>query len=146
MRERKMNKSTPHTPAPVPDRQRRQWLTAIGAGLGLSWAGVAPAQPGGARSAYRLLLNTGLSGPVAFVLLAQDKGYLRDEGLDVQGPVRAINRGLADTARNPDDGRLRRLIDRIVRVKRLPRTPSVEEVFDRSLLPPLADRVRHLAG
>ena len=45
-----------------------------------------------------------------------------------------------------DDERLRRLIDRIVRVKRLPRTPSVEEVFDRSLLPPLADRVRHLAG
>lgn len=45
-----------------------------------------------------------------------------------------------------DDERLRRLIDRIVRVKRLPRTPSVEEVFDRSLLPPLADRIRDLVG
>jgi NitT/TauT family transport system substrate-binding protein len=364
-----MNTSNPRKPAPAPDRPRRQWLAAIGAGLGLSWAGLAHAQPSGGRSAYRLLLNTSLSGPVAFFLLAQDKGYLRDEGLDVQfsggpgaaamvpmvregtyefgygdisalieriargqpgaGPVavyttfnvvpftiavdacgsikqprdllgkrivghandaalltfdlyaeaaglqlegvqvdgsmgsmgsavkdmlqgqgadgvfgfvntliasaapygvdpaslrflswsdvlpemygntlfvtretyqrdmpavqslvRAINRAVGDTARNPeaaiesllrhapasdravnlrrlqgtlaiemahpegrrigigdmDDERLQRLIDRIVRVKRLPRTPSVEEVFDRSLLPPLADRVRHLAG
>ena len=31
----------------------------------------------------RLLLNTSLSGPVAFFLLAQDRGYLGDEGLDV---------------------------------------------------------------
>lgn len=358
-----------HTPAPAPDRLRRQWLAAIGASLGLSWAGLTHAQPSDGRSASSLLLNTGLSGPVAFFLLAQDKGYLRDEGLDVQfsggpgaaamvpmvrdgafefgygdisalieriargqpgagpvavyptfnvvpftiavdaggpikqprdllgkrvlghandaalltfdlyaeaagfdvhgvkvdgsmgsmgsavkemlqgqgadgvfgfvntliaaaapfggapeslrilnwsdalpemyantlfvtrqtyqrdkpavqGLVRAINRGLADTVRNPqaaiesllhhapgsdravnlrrlqgtsaiemahpegrrigigdmDDERLRRLIDRIVRVKRLPRRPSVEEVFDRSLLPPLADRVRHLVG
>lgn len=31
----------------------------------------------------RLLLNTSLSGPVAFFLLAQDRGYLRAAGLDV---------------------------------------------------------------
>jgi NitT/TauT family transport system substrate-binding protein len=368
MREHKMNESTPHIRVPAPDQKRRHWLGTIGAGLGLAWAGVAHTQPGGGKSAYRLLLNTGLSGPVAFFLLAQDKGYLRDEGLEVQfsggpgaaamvpmvregafefgygdisslieriargqpgagpvavyttfnvvpftiavdargpikqprdllgkrivghandaalltfdlyaeaaglqpqgvqvdgsmgsmgsavkdmlqgqgadgvfgfvntliasaapygvdpaslrflnwsdvlpemygnslfvtrqtyqrdkpavqGLVRAINRAVGDTARHPeaaiesllrhapasdravnlrrlqgtlaiemahpegrrigigdmDDERLRRLIDRIVRVKRLPRTPSVEEVFDRSFLPPLADRVRHLA-
>ena len=363
-----MNDVTRHIPVPAPDRQRRQWLGAIGAGWALSWSGLTPAQPGAGKSTYRLLLNTSLSGPVAFFLLAQDKGYLREEGLDlqfsggpgaaamvpmvregafefgygdisalieriargqpgagpvavyttfnvvpftiavdargpikqprdllgkrilghasdaalltfdlyadaagfqaqgaqvdgsmgsmgsavkqmlqgqgadgvfgfvntliasaapygvdpaslrflnwsdvlpemygntlfvtrrayqgdkpaVQGLVRAINRAVGDTARTPDaaiesllrhapasdravnlrrlqgtlaiemahpegrrigigdmdDERLRRLIDRIVRVKRLPRTPSVEEVFDRSFLPPLADRVRNLA-
>ena len=31
----------------------------------------------------RRRLNTSLSGPVAFFLLAQDRGYLRDEGLDI---------------------------------------------------------------
>lgn len=84
MRERKMNKFDLKRPTPAPDWQRRQWLAAIGAGLGGACAGWAHAQLGGARSAYRLLLNTGLSGPVAFFLLAQDKGYLRHEGLDVQ--------------------------------------------------------------
>ncbi len=350
-----------------PDLQRRRWLGALGAGLGLSWLGAAHSQSG--AGAHRLLLNTGLSGPVAFFLLAQDRGYLRDEGLAVdfsggpgaaamvpmvregsfefgygdisalieriargrpgegpvavyttfntvpftiavdtrgpirqprdllgkrilghagdaalitfdlyadaagidasgvrvdggmggmgsavqdmlrgrggdgvfgfvntliasaapygvdpaslrflnwsevlpemygntlfvtrrayerdkpavQGLVRAVNRGLADTVRDPvaaidslqrhapgsdravnmrrlqgtlaiemahpegrrigigdmDDARLRRLIDRIVRVKRLPRTPAVAEVFDRGFLPPLEQRVRSLAG
>ena len=45
-----------------------------------------------------------------------------------------------------DDERLQRLIERIVRVKRLPRTPGVREVFDRRFLPPLDERVRSLAG
>lgn len=44
-----------------------------------------------------------------------------------------------------DDDRLARAIAQIVAVKRLPRTPSVREVFDRSFLPPLAQRVRSLA-
>ncbi len=44
-----------------------------------------------------------------------------------------------------DDQRLQRLIERLVRVKRLPRTPSVTEVFDRRFLPPLEMRVRSLA-
>jgi NitT/TauT family transport system substrate-binding protein len=44
-----------------------------------------------------------------------------------------------------DDARLERLIAQIVKVKRLPRTPDVREVFDRSFLPPLAQRVRSLA-
>ena len=106
----------------------------------------------------------------------------------LQGLVQAVNRGLVDTVQNPeaaidallrqapgsdrainlrrlqgtlaiemahpegrrigigdmDDQRLERLIERLVRVKRLPRTPSVREVFDRSFLPPLEQRVRSL--
>lgn len=114
--------------------------------------------------------------------------YRRDRQA-VHGVVRALNQGLADTAKNPhqaidallrhapasdglinlrrlqgtlaiemahpeggrigigdmDDQRLKRLIDRLVAVKRLPRTPAVEEVFDRSFLAPLDQRVRSLA-
>lgn len=65
-----------------PDPQRRRWLGALGAGLGLALLGAAHAQSG--MSAHRLLLNTGLSGPVAFFLLAQDRGYLREEGLHIE--------------------------------------------------------------
>lgn len=43
-----------------------------------------------------------------------------------------------------DDSRLERLIRLIVETKNLPRTPSVREVFDRSFLPPLKERVRSL--
>ena len=114
--------------------------------------------------------------------------YQRDRAM-LAGLVRAINQGLADTVRDPqaaiatllrlapgsdaainlrrlqgtlaiemahpegrtigigdmDDQRLQRLIERLVRVKRLPRTPTVREVFDRSFLPPLEMRVRNLA-
>lgn len=103
--------------------------------------------------------------------------------------VRALNRALADTSANPDlaidallrqvpglpreinrvrllgtlqaemahpegariglgdmdDTRLQRMIERIVAVKRLPRTPELGEVFDRSFLPPTAERIRSLA-
>lgn len=79
-----MHPSNPITPLPSTCRQRRQWLGAIGAGLGLSCLGLAQAQSGSGRATYRLLLNTGLSGPVAFFLLAKDQGYLRDERLDVE--------------------------------------------------------------
>jgi NitT/TauT family transport system substrate-binding protein len=113
----------------------------------------------------------------------------RREPQALHGLVRAVNRGLVDTVREPkaaidallrhapgvdrtvnlrrlkgtlamemahpegarigvgdmDDERLARLIALIVRVKRLPRTPTVREVFDRSFLPPLNERVRNLA-
>ncbi len=115
--------------------------------------------------------------------------WLQRDPQAVQGLVRAVNRGLADTVRDPeaaisalarhapgsdrtvnlarlqgtlamemahpegarigigdmDDERLARLIARIVQVKQLPRTPSVREVFDRSWLPPPAERIRSLA-
>jgi hypothetical protein len=32
---------------------------------------------------YKLLLNTSWSGPVSFFPLADDRGYLREEGLDI---------------------------------------------------------------
>ena len=114
--------------------------------------------------------------------------YSRDAQV-LRGLVQAVNQGLADAVREPDaaidallrhapgsdravnlrrlkgtlsiemahperarigigdmdDARLARLIAQIVQVKRLPRTPDVREVFDRSFLPPLAQRVRSLA-
>ncbi len=114
--------------------------------------------------------------------------YRRDPQV-LQGLVRAINRGLVDTVREPeaaidsllrhapgsdravnlqrlkgtlaiemahpegarigvcdmDDERLARFIALIVKIKNLPRKPSVREVFDRSFLPPLNERVRSLA-
>lgn len=113
--------------------------------------------------------------------------YRRDQA-KLPGLVRAINRGLADTVRNPDDAidtlvkregvdrainrtrllgtlqgemthhegarigigdmddaRLERLIKLIVQTKKLPRTPAVREIFDRSFLPPDAERIRSLA-
>ena len=33
---------------------------------------------------YRVLLNSGISGPQAFMMLAQDRGYLREAGVDVE--------------------------------------------------------------
>ena len=45
-----------------------------------------------------------------------------------------------------DDKRLERLIRRIVEVKKLPRTPALAEVFDRSFLPPDNERLRSLAS
>ena len=45
-----------------------------------------------------------------------------------------------------DDLRLSKLIDRIVTVKKLPRTPRLAEVFDRSFLPPESERIRSLAA
>ena len=113
--------------------------------------------------------------------------YRRDQAM-LPGLVRAINRGLADTVRRPDeaidalvkregvdrainrtrlvgtledemahhegarigigdmdDARLERLIGLIVQAKKLPRKPTVREVFDRSFLPPDSERIRSLA-
>jgi NitT/TauT family transport system substrate-binding protein len=44
-----------------------------------------------------------------------------------------------------DDSRLERLIALTVEAKKLPRKPTVREVFDRSFLPPDAERIRSLA-
>ncbi|QKS00438.1 ABC transporter substrate-binding protein [Sphingomonas sp. CL5.1] len=44
-----------------------------------------------------------------------------------------------------DDARLRRMIDLVVAAKKLPRTPAIHEVFDRSFLPPLAERVTDMS-
>src|SRR6187200_1431932 len=33
---------------------------------------------------YRVLLNSGISGPQAFMMLAQDRGYLREARVDVE--------------------------------------------------------------
>ncbi|MFM6993397.1 MAG: ABC transporter substrate-binding protein [Rhodoferax sp.] len=120
-------------------------------------------------------------------LFVTREAYQRDRQ-GVQGLVTAVNRGLVDAVQSPqaaidallrhapgsdravnlrrlqgtfdiemahpecrrigigdmDGQRLQRLIERLVRVKRLPRTPSVDEVFDRSFLPPLEQRVRNL--
>jgi NitT/TauT family transport system substrate-binding protein len=117
------------------------------------------------------------------------RGLLQRDPASVRGLVRAINQGLADTVQDPDaaiaallrhapgseravnltrlkgtlaaemahpegarigigdmdDERLARGIAQIVQVKKLPRTPAVREVFDRSFLPPLAQRIRSLA-
>ena len=114
--------------------------------------------------------------------------YRRDKRA-LTGLVRAVNRALADTVADPnvaidalvrrspsmrrdidhtrlvgtlksemahpegarigigdmDDARLERLIRRIVSVKKLPRTPAVGEVFDRSFLPGDGERIRALA-
>jgi len=55
---------------------RRTALAALAAG-----ALASPVVAQGIR--FKLLLNTSLSGPISFFLLAEDRGYLRDEGLSV---------------------------------------------------------------
>ena len=63
---------------------RRAFLTGMAASLAVPQ--IAFAQPAAAQQqavSLRLLLNTSLSGPVSFFLLAEDKGYLRDAGLTV---------------------------------------------------------------
>ncbi|MFO1115475.1 MAG: ABC transporter substrate-binding protein [Beijerinckiaceae bacterium] len=118
------------------------------------------------------------------------RSVYRNSAPELRKLVRAVNRGLADTAASPDaaidalvravpgvdravdrtrlvgtlkaemanpegarigigdmdDARLARLIERIVSVKKLPRKPRVDEVFDRSFLPPDAERIRTLAA
>jgi uncharacterized protein YlaN (UPF0358 family) len=43
-----------------------------------------------------------------------------------------------------DVERMRRAITLVVEANQLPRAPSVEEIFDRSFLPPAADRLNKL--
>lgn len=67
----------------------------------------------------RLLLNTSLSGPVAFFLVAQDRGYLRDEGLDIVlspgSGVAAIVPQVRHGAYDAGYGDMSALIERIAR-------------------------------
>jgi NitT/TauT family transport system substrate-binding protein len=81
-------------------------------------------------------------------LLARAPGSDRAVNLRRWRGTLAIEMAHPESARigigDMDDARLARMIEQIVRVKRLPRTPSVREVFDRSFLPPLAERVRTL--
>ena len=50
--------------------------------------------------------------------------------------------GLGDV----DDARLKKAIQVLVEADKLPRTPDVKEIFDRSFLPPLAERPRKVTG
>ncbi|MFM2066062.1 MAG: hypothetical protein RLZZ584_971 [Pseudomonadota bacterium] len=98
---------------------RRRCTAALTAALGLALAGAAPAQPRPSAATLRLLLNTSLSGPVAFFLLAQDRGYLREEQLELQfasGPgaaamVPMVRHGAYDAGY----GDISALIERIAR-------------------------------
>jgi NitT/TauT family transport system substrate-binding protein len=70
----------------------------------------------------RLLLNTSLSGPVAFFLFAQDRGYLRDEGLEITlaagGGAAAIVPQVVHGAYDIGYGDISALIERIARGER----------------------------
>ena len=62
---------------------RRTALLTIGAG-GASLGAPAVLRARAATKTYRMLLNTAFSGPQAWLMLAQDNGYLRDEGLELE--------------------------------------------------------------
>lgn len=118
-----MNESTPTTAPSTTDLQRRRWAGALAAALpaafGLGWLGTAHTQSSSQLRSYRLLLNTGLSGPVAFFLLAQDRGYFREEGLELRftaGPGAAAMVPLVrDGAFEFGYGDISALIERIAR-------------------------------
>ncbi len=67
----------------------------------------------------RLLLNTSLSGPVSFFLLAEDRGYLKEAGLQVSfssgGGAAVIVPQVRDGAYDAGYGDITALIDRIAR-------------------------------
>ena len=116
------------------------------------------------------------------------KKLVKDKPEAVQGLLRAINKGIVDTLKDPDaavasvakrepliktpvererldatfreemnhaeiariglgdvdPARLKRSIDILVDAYALPRSPGLEEIFTPALLPPLADRPKHL--
>lgn len=92
---------------------RRAVLAGLAAGPAL---GLAPAR---ARTPLKLLLNTSLSGPVSFFLLAEDRGYLRDEGLSVSfspgGGAAVIVPQVRHGAYDAGYGDISALIERIAR-------------------------------
>ena len=74
-------------------------MIALAAACALARMGPAGAQAAPAPRTLRILLNTGLSGPVAFFLVAQERNYLREAGLQVQwsgGPGAAAMGQIAD--------------------------------------------------
>jgi NitT/TauT family transport system substrate-binding protein len=50
--------------------------------------------------------------------------------------------GLGDV----DDARLKKSIEILVEADKLPRTPDIREIFDRSFLPPLGERPIKVIG
>jgi NitT/TauT family transport system substrate-binding protein len=102
-----------------PDVHRRQCIAALAATLGVALAGPVRAQARRPAGTLRVLLNTSLSGPLAFFMLAQERGYLRDEQLDVRfssGPGAAAMVPLVrDGAYEAGYGDISALIERIAR-------------------------------
>ncbi|WIJ26858.1 ABC transporter substrate-binding protein [Devosia sp. RR2S18] len=75
---------------------RRHFAASMALAAGLSLSGIA-ALPAFAQTAVKLTLDWRFEGPAAGFLLAQDRGYFADEGLDVtidtgNGSVEAIPR------------------------------------------------------
>jgi NitT/TauT family transport system substrate-binding protein len=73
----------PNTQARFDGHPRRQWLAAS-AVAALTWPLTAPslrAQP--ARTRLRMLLNTGFSSPQAWLWLARSRGYLEEQGIEL---------------------------------------------------------------
>jgi NitT/TauT family transport system substrate-binding protein len=115
-----MKTSNPAMPRQPGALRRRHWIGALAAAGGLCWLGPLRAQSAGRPSkSYRLLLNTGLSGPVAFFLLAEDRGYLREQGLDIRlsgGPgAAAMVPMVRDGVYDIGYGDISALIERIAR-------------------------------
>lgn len=100
-------------------------------------------------------LNRGLADTVASpdaaidALIKRSPGVSRDVNkvrlVGTLGAEMAHPEGARIGVGDMDDARLAKLIDRIVTVKKLPRKPSVREVFDRAFLPPDQERIRSLA-
>lgn len=65
-----------------------------------------------------------------------ERGRLRDTMIEDMGGVEMINRGVGDVERP----RVLAALKLTAEARKLPRTPTVEEVFERGLLPPLEDR------
>jgi NitT/TauT family transport system substrate-binding protein len=111
--------STSTPPRRPADLQRRRWASALGVAMGLAYLGTAHTQPVRQARHFRVLLNTGMSGPVAFFLLAQDRGYLRDEGLELSlsaGPgAAAMVPMVRDGAFDIGYGDISALIERIAK-------------------------------
>lgn len=96
--------------------KRREFLAAI-ASVPLA------AKPALAQmQSLRLLLNTSFSGPVSFFLLAEDKGFLRDEGLAVSffpgGGAAVIVPQVQHGSYDAGYGDISALIERIARAPR----------------------------
>jgi len=63
------------------DCSRRDVLVGLAALPAVGW----PMRPAAAQArAFRMLLNSSFSGPQAWFFLSQDKGYLREEGIEVE--------------------------------------------------------------
>lgn len=110
-----------------------------------------PALAGMVRAFNRALADTVANPTVAIDALAKRVPSLRRD-VDHARLVGTLKTEMAhpEGARigigDMDDARLERLIRRIVETKKLPRMPSLREVFDRSFLPSEAERIKSLAS